>query len=52
MTPSKQFSMRGDEQMWRHMDALCQHYGITISNIIRMLLKREYDRLREDGKIK
>ena len=47
---NKLFNLRMSAEEMARLDALAKHYGLTTSAVVRMLVKRDADALKVEGK--
>jgi predicted DNA-binding protein len=52
MAREKLFNMRMSEDEQARLEALASHYALNAAGVIRMLIKREADRLVEAARLK
>ena len=48
---TQQKNIRLNEEEWKRLAELAEHFGLDVSSTIRMLVKKEHDRI-EKGKAK
>ncbi len=47
---TKQFAIRLSDEERARVDRLCEHYGLDVASLLRMVVKKEYDSVVEKAR--
>jgi len=47
----RQFNFRLSDEEYARLETLMDHYGLDASNVVRTLIKRDFDRIKKEGRL-